>query len=151
MTEDVLSVRDSASAAQDLVVQRRPAGDQIPAHMLYGPDGNPISSSNPLAAQIVGSSLSEPPTVGEVTLDAAGTVTELKAGASRLSGRYRMIVYPPSAGTIYWGPTDVTSADGAPLTSTDDPVVFTFDAATAVPIYAVSDGTLRAVRVVEAK
>ena len=102
--------------------------------------------------KVTGSSLSEPPTVGEVTLDAAGTEAELKAGATSLPGRYRMIVYPPAAGTIYWGATGVTSADGAPLASTDDPVVFTFDgSATAVPIYAVSDGTERAVRVVEAK
>lgn len=76
---------------------------------------------------------------------------ELKAGSSDLAGRKQLIVYPPAAGTIYWGSSGVTSSTGAPMTSTSQPLSFTFNPNIYVPLYAVSDGTNRTVQVVESK
>lgn len=76
---------------------------------------------------------------------------ELKAGASALTGRKQLIIYPPAAGTIYWGSSGVTSSTGAPMTSTSQPLSFTFNPNIYVALYAVSDGTNRTVQVVEAK
>lgn len=90
-----------------------------------------------------------PPSVNSLTVT-TGQV-ELKAGASALSGRRQMVIYPPNAGTIYWGATGVLSSTGAPITSTSQPISFDFDPNTYVPLYAVSDGTNRTVQVVEVK
>lgn len=76
---------------------------------------------------------------------------ELKAAATALVGRTQLILYPPDAGTIYWGPSGVTSATGAPLASTGQPVAFSLDPNTPLSLYAVNDGTNRTVKVVEAK
>jgi hypothetical protein len=86
---------------------------------------------------------------GAVTVTA--TQVELKAGATALGQRWQMIVYPPTLGTIYWGKSGVTSATGAPLSAGDNPLTFDMYPDTMVPIYAVSDGTDRNVRVVESK
>lgn len=79
------------------------------------------------------------------------TAVELKADVATMSGRYQMIVYPPTAGTIYWGKSDVSIATGAPLNAGDAPLSFDFFPTISLPIYAVSDGTNRTVKVVEAK
>jgi hypothetical protein len=79
------------------------------------------------------------------------TQTELKAGASPLSGRTQLILYPPAAGIIYWGATGVTAANGAPLAAGSSPLVLSFDPLTPLSIYAINDGTNRDVKVVEAK
>ncbi|MGM0882593.1 MAG: hypothetical protein ACQEXQ_16320 [Bacillota bacterium] len=76
-----------------------------------------------------------------------GAATELTAA---LANRNKLIVYPPSVGTIYWGTSGVTAANGAPLSAGDLPVEFSF-ANTALKVYAVSDGTNRSVRVVDSK
>lgn len=76
---------------------------------------------------------------------------ELKAKDTVMSNRYQMIVYPPPAGTIYWGGIDVSSANGIPLNAGDPPLTFDFFANVPISIYAVSDGTNRTVKVVEAK
>jgi hypothetical protein len=73
---------------------------------------------------------------------------ELKAGASALTNRKQIILYPPDAGTVYWGKSGVTSATGAPFKSTDPPLYFDVDAGSP-KLYAVNDGTNRTVRVVE--
>lgn len=85
---------------------------------------------------------------GALTITA--TAVELKVGASVLTGRKQLIIYPPTAGTIYWGASNVTSANGAPLTVGDLPLEFSF-ANDTVKVYAVSDGTDRNIRVVESK
>jgi hypothetical protein len=87
--------------------------------------------------------------VGAVTV--TGTQVELKAGATAMHQRWQLIVYPPDAGTIYWGKSGVTSATGAPLNAGDAPLTFDMYPDTMVPIYAVNDGTDRTVRVVESK
>jgi hypothetical protein len=87
--------------------------------------------------------------VGAVTV--TGTQIELKAGAIAMHQRWQLIVYPPDAGTIYWGKSGVTSATGAPLNAGDAPLTFDMYPDTMVPIYAVSDGTDHTVRVVESK
>jgi hypothetical protein len=86
---------------------------------------------------------------GAVTVTA--TQVELKAGATAMHQRWQLIVYPPTVGTIYWGKSGVTSSTGAPLSAGDSPVTFDMYPNTMVPIYAVSDGTNRDVRVVESK
>jgi hypothetical protein len=81
-------------------------------------------------------------------LSITSTPVELTAG---VVGKKQLIVYPPEAGTIYWGGSStVTSANGAPLKAGDLPVEFSF-ANDTVKVYAVSDGTNRSVRVVESK
>lgn len=81
-----------------------------------------------------------------------GSVTiELKADTTALSGRRQLIVYPPTAGTIYWGTNTVTTLNGAPLNAGDAPLVFDFSPSKPVSIFAVSDGTNRDIRVVESK
>lgn len=94
-----------------------------------------------------------PPTTdfrtGAVTV--GNTAIELKAGASTMAGRRQLIIYPPSAGRIYWGTATVTAANGAPLNAGDPPLVFDFSPDVAVKVYAVNDGTNREVRVVESK
>lgn len=86
---------------------------------------------------------------GQVTVTA--TEVELKAELTAMSGRKQLIVYPPSAGTIYWGKTGVTSTSGAPLAAGGQPVVFDFDPNVAIAVYAINDGTDRTVKVVEVK
>lgn len=109
--------------------------------------GSTIPDSQALPIRSAG--LSQAPVTGAVTVTA--TQVELKAGTTRLTARKQMIVYPPMAGKIYWGPSGVTVATGAPLAAGDPPVVFDFDPSVDVAIYAVNDGTDREVRVVEAK
>lgn len=75
------------------------------------------------------------------------TVKELTAG---LSNRNKLIVYPPTSGTIYWGTSSVTSSNGAPLKSGDSPIEFPLNDTT-LKIYAVSDGTDRDIRVVDSQ
>lgn len=91
--------------------------------------------------------LTEHPIVNVLTVPA--TEVELKAGGIRLTGRKQLIIYPPSAGSIYWGASGLSSSNGAPLKSTDPPLVF--DISGDFSIYAVNDGTNRDIRVVEAK
>lgn len=86
---------------------------------------------------------------GVVTVGVAQT--ELKVGASPLAGRTQLIVYPPAAGTIYWGATGVTAANGAPLAAGAAPIAFSLDPLTPLSIFAINDGTNRDVKVVEAK
>lgn len=86
---------------------------------------------------------------GAVTV--TGAQIELKAGVSAMPQRWQLIVYPPDAGTIYWGKSGVTSATGAPLSAGDAPLTFDMFPDTMLNIYAVSDGTNRIVRVVESK
>ena len=86
---------------------------------------------------------------GAVTVTASQV--ELKAGSTAMAQRWQLIVYPPTVGTIYWGKTGVTSSTGAPLSAGDTPLAFDMYPDTMLPIYAVSDGTNRDVRVVEAK
>lgn len=82
-----------------------------------------------------------------VTVTAAAV--ELKAGATTMAGRKQLIVYPPDAGTIYWGNSGVTAATGAPLKAGDLPIEF--NVSEIVKVFSVNDGTDRSVRVVESK
>jgi hypothetical protein len=106
-----------------------------------------ITSSHPLPIATVG--LTVAPVNNSLVVTTAQV--ELKAGTAALSGRKQMIVYPPSAGTIYWGATGITTSTGAPLASTSQPLIIDFDPTIYVPLYAVSDGTDRTVQVVELK
>lgn len=98
---------------------------------------------------IVTDYLTQAPLVGAVNITAVQV--ELKVGSLILEGRRQLIVFPPTAGKIYWGPTGVSSSNGAPLATGDAPVIFDFDDTIAIHIYAVNDGTEREVRVVECK
>lgn len=110
--------------------------------------GAPASGANPVP--IAPSVLTQAPVVNALTVPAS-TQVEVIAGEAALAGRRRLILYPPSDGTIYWGPTGVTAVTGAPLASTGSPVTFNFDPDIAIPIYVIGDGTQRTCRVVEVK
>lgn len=83
---------------------------------------------------------------GSVTV--GSSPVELRAGTAQLSGRRQMIVYPPDSGTIYWGNSNVTTSTGAPLNSTDDPIVFDFEPSSPYFVYAITTGSAN-VRVAE--
>ena len=73
---------------------------------------------------------------------------ELKAGSAVLANRKQVMIYPPTAGTVYWGNSAVTKDNGAPFNAGDEPMVF--DVKPSSPrLFLVSDGTDRTIRVVE--
>lgn len=86
---------------------------------------------------------------GAVTV--TSTQVELKAGSIAMHQRWKLIVFPPTTGTIYWGKSGVTTATGIPLSAGDTPVEFDMLPKKMVNVYAVSDGTNRDVRVLEVK
>jgi len=84
-----------------------------------------------------------------VGIDVGATATLLTAG---LADRNQLVLYPPVAGLIYFGTTDTNLAtNGLPLVAGDAPVIFNFDTSGGFSVYAVSDGTIRNVRVGESK
>lgn len=93
--------------------------------------------------------ISADPVILSVTITSAQV--ELKAGTVSLVNRLQMIVYPPTSGAIYWGANGLSVGTGAVLNSTDTPMIFDFDPDIPIHIYAISDGTNRAVKVVEIK
>lgn len=97
------------------------------------------------ALEVKGEALND---IATGSLTVISTAVELKVGAFALVNRKQIILHPPSAGTIYWGKSDVTSATGSPLSSGQQPIYFDVDAGSPA-LFAVSDGTNRTVRVVE--
>lgn len=83
-------------------------------------------------------------------LSVGGTPVEVKAGPIPLAGRRQLVIYPPDAGTVYWGKGTVSSSIGAPLKSTDGPLILDLEPDQPVSVYLINDGTARSVRVVEA-
>jgi hypothetical protein len=82
-------------------------------------------------------------------IDIGSTPVELTAG---MTDRKQLIIYPPSAGFIYWGATNVNLAtNGAILNAGSSPVTFDFALPGGIKIYALNDGTVRNIRVVESK
>jgi hypothetical protein len=119
-------------------------------NVAYLEDGVPVDVSAEKPLPVVSGVITAAPVVNALTVPASAEI-EIKADTTALAGRKVLILYPPSAGTIYWGATGVTSLTGAPLASTGIPVTFELDPDTPVAIYAIGDGTERNCRVVEAK
>ncbi|MCM3598709.1 hypothetical protein M4D55_23400 [Metabacillus idriensis] len=84
--------------------------------------------------------------IADITV--TGTAAEIKAGSSALANRKQIMLYAPSAGTIYWGKSGVTSATGLPLAAGSAPLILDVDSSSP-KLYAVSDGTNRTVKVGE--
>lgn len=93
--------------------------------------------------------LMAPPVIGTSTITAEQT--ELKAGDTVLEGRRQLIIFPPAEGKIYWGADGLTPETGIELSVNTGPVMFDLDQFQHIPIHAISDGTDRQVKVVEAK
>lgn len=82
------------------------------------------------------------------SLIVTSTKVELKTGETALTNRKQIMIYPPAAGTVYWGNSAVTKDNGAPFNTGDEPMVF--DVNPSSPrLFVVSDGTDRTIRVVE--
>lgn len=106
-----------------------------------------VADDGAVLTQLTGSyaTIDSAPVVGAKTVST--TAAELFAGASRLVGRYTMIVYNESSVPVYWGPSGVTTSTGFPLLPQDS-VVFQFNPSVATAIYFIA-GSNAAVRVVE--
>lgn len=142
-----------------------------PRSILYGPNGQPISQSNPLEVRARGLEAELATMRGlletgdaKVTLtgrvDAlrgsfvtgAKTVTstaaEIFAGSNRLSGRHAMVITNTGNNTVYIGTSTVSASNGFPVFP-QDTIRIEFDPQSSVAVFAVSDGPNVGVRVVE--
>lgn len=130
--------------------QYRAGKDALPVEITKGvavADVDPSTSRLKVDAQLTGSyaTIDSAPVVGVKTVST--TAAELFAGASRLAGRYAMIVYNESSVPVYWGPSGVTTTNGFPLLPQDS-VVFQFNPTVATAIYFIASSSA-SVRVVE--
>lgn len=78
------------------------------------------------------------------------TATPVKIGATILANRKQLLMLPPAEGTVYWGSDATVTADtGIPLSAGDGSVSFDIKPNSNMSIYVVSDGTDRAIKIVE--
>lgn len=110
-----------------------------------------LTGSNVTDAQAIPTRNAGTTDVITAQLTIGATATVLQVGASPLAGRTQLILYPPTAGTVYWGASGVTPSTGAPLAAGGTPVVFSLDPSVPLSVYAVNDGTSRTCPVVESK
>lgn len=82
------------------------------------------------------------------SLTVTSTAVELKVGAARMSGRRQVILYAPSAGTVYYGTSGVTSGTGLPISAGQEEIYFDVDDSSPA-LFVVSDGINRTVKVGE--
>jgi hypothetical protein len=126
---------------------------QLSVSANYTADGKPtaaIEEGGKLVTPVkINGGLTQAPVINTITITA--TQIELKAGATALDGRKQLIIYPPDAGYILWGVTGLTADTGAKLAAGGSPVTFDIDPDCIVHLYAISDGTDRQIKVVEAK
>ena len=87
--------------------------------------------------------------INVITIDSDTTPVELKAGAEILNDRREIQIYPPDAGIIYIGESDVTTSTGLPLASDDPIMTIHLNSNETKRLYAINDGTNRDIRVVE--
>lgn len=123
----------------------------MPASVSYDQQGSGAFDRNPdgTYAQLVKiSNALEVIRTGAITTN--NVAQELKVEALPLEGREQILLYPPTTGKIYWGASNVTAANGAPLAAGDPPVQFMVNN-NDFKVYVVSDGTNREIRVVESK
>jgi len=121
---------------------------------LLGPDGQPISTGNPLPVkgevQLSGSKtrVSSPPVTGVKTV--TGVAAELFAGASRKAGRSRLVLRNMhSSLRLRIGPPTVTDSTGFGV-EPQAVVEIDIDPASDVPWYAISEAGAIQVEVLEA-
>ena len=123
--------------------------DGAARQVLYGPDGQPISTTEgKLAVRaaeletkieavrvLLNTTIKAAPVVGVKTVTTSAA--EVFAGASRLANRYLMAVTNESSQIIYWGPSGVTVANGFCLYP-GDTHIFRFSPAVATPVYMIA-------------
>lgn len=133
------------------ILKRDKKYDIIP-NQYYNPDADQYEvvqgKNGGLNVALMGSyaTITTAPVAGAKTVST--TAAELFAGASRLSGRYAMMVYNEGTTPVYWGgSSSVTTSTGFPLLPGDS-VTFNFNPSVATPIYFIGTANT-SVRVVE--